>query len=158
MSNSRMVGLLFVGAVLLLVPLSQSHAIGVPTVGSLIGQEIASSIAFEALQQVHNDMSSSSGHKGYEKALKKYEKKLKKLMKKHVKLRKKEEQKLQRLLDDMTRYTPGDPEVNRKQEEKQKKVYEYAQQCQKNERMRAKKIEQLRDKHYPQLDSFIKNM
>ena len=152
MSNSRMVGLLFVGAVLLLVPLSQSHAIGVPTVGSLIGQEIASSIAFEALQQVHNDMSSSSGHKGYEKALKKYEKKLKKLMKKHVKLRKKEEQKLQRLLDDMTRYTPGDPEVNRKQEKKQKRVYEYVQECQKNDRKRANEIEQLRDKYYPKPD------
>jgi hypothetical protein len=53
----------------------------------------------------------------------------------------------------MTRYTPGDPEVNRKQAEKQRKMGEYIQECQRNDRMRAEEIRELRDEHHPRFEA-----
>jgi len=144
-----------------LFPLSQSHAqtfLGPPTWQSLIGETIAGNLAQEGLKQVRIDLSNTMGIKGYEKALKKYEKKLKKMKKKNDKARKKEEKHLQRLIDDMKSYTPGDPNVNWKQEQKQRKVFEYAQQCQKKDKARAEQLRAFHDEHYPKLESFIRTM
>ena len=72
--------------------------------------------------------------------------------------RRKEEKHLQRLIDDMKSYTPGDPNVNRKQEEKQRIVYEYARQCQNNDRVRADKLKRFIEENHPKLESFIITM
>lgn len=144
-----------------LFSLSLSHAqtfLGPPTLQSLIGEALAGNLAQKGLMQVRKDLSNTMGIKGYEKALKKYEKKLKKMKKKNDKARKKEEKRLQRLIDDIKSYTPGDPNVNKKQEEKQRKVYEYAQQCQRNDKERAEKLERFSEKNYPRLENFIKTM
>ncbi len=140
--------------IFLCVIAATSFPIGVPTIGQLLGQEIAQNYVQNELQRIMSDMSDSGG---LEKALKKYEKKLKKLRKKHAKQRKKEERILQRLIDDMKSYSRQDAargEVNRKQEEKQRKLYEYAEEFQENDRRRASEIKQFHEEYYPKLETY----
>ena len=139
------------------VQVTSLFPMGVPTVGSLLGESIAQSLVQDELQRVMGDMSNAGGINSYLKALKKYEKKLKKLRKKYFKQRQKEERTLQRLINDMKSYSRQDAargEVNRKQEKKQRKLYEYAEMFQENDRRRAREIEQFHDKYYPRMKSY----
>lgn len=135
---------------------AQVSLLGPPTVGSLLGESIAQKIFDQARSQIKEDIKNSYGIVGYEKALKKYEKKLKKLEKKYRKARAKEEKQLQRLIDDMMTYTPGDPDVNRKQEEKQKKAYEFARKCQEKDKQRAAELKKFHEENCPKLEEFYK--
>ena len=160
LSVKTLIPLIVIG-ILILFPLSQSHgqtSLGIPTWQSLIGEQIAGDIALKGLMQVRKDLSNTMGIKGYERALKAHEKKLKKMKKNNDRARRKEEKHLQRLIDDMKSYTPGDPNVNRKQEEKQRIVYEYARQCQNNDRVRADKLKRFIEENHPKLESFIITM
>ncbi len=161
MRVTRLVNLLAVLCFVLLLPLSQIHAqpliIGTPTWRSLVGSSVAQSLAQEALQQTNNEMSNSSNI-NYVKALRKYKRKLKRLQNKHARLLEREKQQLQRLINDMVSYSREDAgrgTVNQKQSEKQRKMYEYAQKCQENDRMRTREIKQFKNEHRPKIESFM---
>ena len=106
-----------------------------------------------------SDMQGAVGFEGYLEALQKYEKKLRKLSNKHAKARAKEEQNLQRLINEMASYSRQDAArgtVNN--DEKMKKAYDYARECQQNDQMRKNEIEQLHRDHYPKKSDFIQMM
>lgn len=137
---------------------AQVSLLGPPTVGSLLGESVAQGFTQDALLQMKKDWENSRGIEGYQKAIKKHEKKLKKLQKKHQKARANEEKQLQRLIDDMKTYTPGDPDVNRKQEEKQKKVFDFARECQEKDKVRAAEIKKFHEENCPKLEDFYRTL
>lgn len=137
---------------------SQTTPVGVPNVAELLGKSIAEHLIEQQLERIAEDMSHSGGLTAYEKALKQYEKSLRKFQARHAKARSAEEKQLQRLIDDTKSYTPGSADVNRMQEEKQKKIFDYLQQCQKNDVARAEELKVFIQENYPRLESFIKTM
>ena len=126
-----------------------SAQLGAPTPWGLLGKNLAESFFQNELQRIGRDMTDAESI--YLKDFQRYEKNLKKLGKKHQRERAKEERIIKSLIGDMLRYTPGSPDVNRVQEEKQKRLYNKVMEFQENDRRRAKEIEHFRAKYYPKM-------
>jgi len=145
-------------SLLIVVSTIQISALGPPSsFFNFLGENIAGNIASDAILQTRNQMIRNDVNEDYKDALKKFEKRLIRLEKKHSKKRLREEQHLQRLIDDLNSYTPGDPDVNMKQEEKLQKIYEYAQIYQENDRIRADEVQQFCDENFPKTSWFLES-
>lgn len=139
--------------------------LGAPSVAGMLGQSIMGSLVQDELLRIMNVMPSldkdkyeSESDEGYLKALKKYHKKVNKLMKKHEKKRRKEERIIQGLIDDMARYTPGSPNVNKVQYQKQQKLERKAKEFRENDANRARKLKEYSRKKWPRREDYIKTI
>jgi hypothetical protein len=141
-------------AALALVNVSIADA-SIPTVWQLLGQSVAQSAAETALLDIGRSLSANDGYSEYKKAMIAHMKKLDRLAHKHGKARRKEESRIQLMVDDLKRYTPGDPDTNRTQEIKLKKIREYASKCARADKERARKLEQYHKDKCPQLQDFV---